>query len=171
MRRRLPGTLKINLHKYASRGQPALLGLARPRTQSIMRSHHDFTNRRRGDAEAQPTASLAHSFQQLPGPHLELATTHFTNMQKGVGLGALSRTSKASQIYASHGERLQKANVDQLTTQFNVFQAALHEFSRTHAKVHSARDPGLYEPLADELLRISAPTPRFAPSSPECAPR
>lgn len=56
-------------------------------------------------------------------------------MQKGVGLGALSRTSKASQIYASHGERLQKSNLDELNTQLSVFQAALQEFSRTHAKV------------------------------------
>lgn len=56
-------------------------------------------------------------------------------MNKGVGLGALSGRSKASQIYASHGERLQKSHIDELTTQLNVFQAALHEFSRTHTKV------------------------------------
>lgn len=55
-------------------------------------------------------------------------------MQKGVGLGALSRNSKASQIYASHGERIQKAHLEELSTQLNVFQAALQEFSRTHAK-------------------------------------
>lgn len=55
-------------------------------------------------------------------------------MQKGVGLGALTRKSNASQIYASHGERIQKAHLEELTTQLNVFQAALQEFSRTHAK-------------------------------------
>lgn len=55
-------------------------------------------------------------------------------MQKGVGLGALSRTSKASQIYANHGERLQKSHIDELNTQLEVFQQALSHFSRTHAK-------------------------------------
>jgi len=55
-------------------------------------------------------------------------------MQKGVGLGALSRNSKHSQLYASHGERLQRSHVDKLNTQLEVFQAALVEFSRTHAK-------------------------------------
>jgi ESCRT-II complex subunit VPS22 len=55
-------------------------------------------------------------------------------MQKGVGLGALTRNSKFSQQYASHGERLKQSNVEQLNTQLEVFQAALLEFSRTHAK-------------------------------------
>ncbi|KAI5842855.1 EAP30/Vps36 family-domain-containing protein [Tricharina praecox] len=55
-------------------------------------------------------------------------------MQKGVGLGALSRNSKHSQLYASHGERLQRSHADKLSTQLSVFQAALIEFSRTHAK-------------------------------------
>lgn len=55
-------------------------------------------------------------------------------MQKGVGLGALSRNSKTNKQYALHGERLQKSQLDKLNTQLSVFQAALLEFSRTHAK-------------------------------------
>ncbi|TGZ84293.1 ESCRT-2 complex [Ascodesmis nigricans] len=55
-------------------------------------------------------------------------------MQKGVGLGALTRNTKASQIYASHGERIQKAHLEELATQLNVFQAVLQEFARRHAK-------------------------------------
>lgn len=55
-------------------------------------------------------------------------------MQKGAGVGALNRNSRTSQQYASHGERLQKSQVDKLNTQLEVFQAALLEFSRTHTK-------------------------------------
>ena len=55
-------------------------------------------------------------------------------MQKGVGLGALSRNSKTNKQYALHGEKLQKTQLDQLNTQLSVFQAALLEFSRSHAK-------------------------------------
>lgn len=58
----------------------------------------------------------------------------YTIMQKGVGLGALTRNSRTNQQYALHGERLQKSQIDKLNTQLSVFQAALLEFSRTHAK-------------------------------------
>jgi len=55
-------------------------------------------------------------------------------MRRGAGLGALNRNSRTTQQYASHGERLQRSQVDRLNTQLEVFQAALNEFSRTHAK-------------------------------------
>ncbi|KAF8250865.1 ESCRT-2 complex [Wilcoxina mikolae CBS 423.85] len=55
-------------------------------------------------------------------------------MQKGVGLGALTRNSRTNEQYALYGERLQKSQLDKLNTQLSVFQAALLEFSHTHAK-------------------------------------
>ncbi|KAF8535815.1 EAP30/Vps36 family-domain-containing protein [Trichophaea hybrida] len=55
-------------------------------------------------------------------------------MQKGVGLGALTRNSRTNEQYALYGERLQRSQLDKLNTQLSVFQAALLEFSHTHAK-------------------------------------
>lgn len=55
-------------------------------------------------------------------------------MQKGAGFGALTRNSRAAQQYELHGKRLQESQFDKLDTQLSVFQAALLEFSRTHAK-------------------------------------
>lgn len=55
-------------------------------------------------------------------------------MQKGAGFGALTRNSHAAQQYELLGKRLQESQFDKLDTQLSVFQAALLEFSRTHAK-------------------------------------
>jgi ESCRT-II complex subunit VPS22 len=55
-------------------------------------------------------------------------------MQKGAGLGALTRSSKFSAQYAQHGNVLKDRSATALSTQLTVFQAALREFSRTHAK-------------------------------------
>lgn len=54
--------------------------------------------------------------------------------RRGVGLGALTRTSQSQQQYQSHGSLIQKTHIDELTTQLSVFQAALAQFARTHAK-------------------------------------
>lgn len=55
-------------------------------------------------------------------------------MRKGVGLGALTRSSQTSQIYASHGQSLRASDISELTTQLEVFRSALINFSQTHAK-------------------------------------
>lgn len=54
--------------------------------------------------------------------------------RRGVGLGALTRTTQSAQIYQSHGSQIQKQHIEELSTQLSVFQAALAQFSRTHAK-------------------------------------
>ncbi|KAH8150267.1 uncharacterized protein LAJ45_05478 [Morchella importuna] len=54
-------------------------------------------------------------------------------MRKGVGLGALSRTTHTRSTYTTHGAALQKSHIDQLTTQLSVFQSQLSHFARTHA--------------------------------------
>ncbi|KAH0608544.1 uncharacterized protein H6S33_001678 [Morchella sextelata] len=54
-------------------------------------------------------------------------------MRKGVGLGALTRTTHTRSTYTTHGAALQKSHIDQLTTQLSVFQAQLSHFARTHA--------------------------------------
>lgn len=54
--------------------------------------------------------------------------------RRGVGLGALTRTSQSQQQYQTHGTHIHKTHIDELTTQLSVFQAALAQFARTHAK-------------------------------------
>lgn len=54
-------------------------------------------------------------------------------MRKGVGLGALTRTTHTRSTYTTHGAALQKSHIDQLTTQLSVFQSQLSHFARTHA--------------------------------------
>jgi len=54
--------------------------------------------------------------------------------RRGVGLGALTRNAQSAQQYQSHGTQIQKQHIDELTTQLSVFQAALGQFARTHAK-------------------------------------
>ncbi|KAI9828041.1 MAG: hypothetical protein M1832_003568 [Thelocarpon impressellum] len=55
-------------------------------------------------------------------------------MRKGVGLGAFDRRQLTSQQYASHGNTLRTEQLSSLTTQLEVFQSLLHQFSVTHAK-------------------------------------
>ncbi|KAI5841166.1 EAP30/Vps36 family-domain-containing protein [Morchella snyderi] len=54
-------------------------------------------------------------------------------MRKGVGLGALTRTTHTRSTYTTHGAALQKSQIDHLTTQLSVFQSQLSAFARTHA--------------------------------------
>lgn len=57
-----------------------------------------------------------------------------SKMRRGVGLGAFDRRNQTSQQYASHGNTLRAEHVSSLTTQLEVFQSLLHQFSVTHAK-------------------------------------
>lgn len=55
-------------------------------------------------------------------------------MRKGVGLAAFDRRQHISQQYASHGSSLRAEHLSSLTTQLEVFQSLLHQFSISHAK-------------------------------------
>ncbi|WPH02031.1 vacuolar-sorting protein dot2 [Acrodontium crateriforme] len=54
--------------------------------------------------------------------------------RRGVGLSAFSNAAISSDQYARHGEQLRTSHADALENQRSVFQAALHNFSLTHAK-------------------------------------
>lgn len=54
--------------------------------------------------------------------------------RRGVGLSAFSNAAISSDQYARHGEQLRTTHADALANQLSVFQAALHNFSLTHAK-------------------------------------
>jgi ESCRT-II complex subunit VPS22 len=54
--------------------------------------------------------------------------------RRGVGLGAFSNASISSEQYAKHGQQLRTSHAEALANQLSVFQAALHNFSLTHAK-------------------------------------
>lgn len=54
--------------------------------------------------------------------------------RRGVGLNAFSNAAISSDQYARHGAALRTSHADALANQFSVFQAALHNFSLTHAK-------------------------------------
>ncbi|EME41740.1 hypothetical protein DOTSEDRAFT_81953 [Dothistroma septosporum NZE10] len=54
--------------------------------------------------------------------------------RRGVGLGAFSNAAISSDKYAAHGAALRSTHADALANQLSVFQAALHNFSLTHAK-------------------------------------
>ncbi|KAF2487966.1 EAP30/Vps36 family-domain-containing protein [Neohortaea acidophila] len=54
--------------------------------------------------------------------------------RRGVGLGAFSNAAISSDQYARHGAALRTIHAEALSTQLSVFQAALHNFSLTHAK-------------------------------------
>jgi ESCRT-II complex subunit VPS22 len=57
-----------------------------------------------------------------------------SSSRRGVGLSAFSRTAIAQSQYASHGRQLQSSQQQSLSTQLEVFQSLLHQFSITHAK-------------------------------------
>lgn len=61
-------------------------------------------------------------------------TNSTTKMRRGVGLGAFDRRNQTSQQYASHGHTLRAEHLSSLSTQLEVFQSLLHQFSVTHAK-------------------------------------
>lgn len=54
--------------------------------------------------------------------------------RRGVGLSAFSNAAISSDQYARHGAALRTSHADALANQLSVFQAALHNFSITHAK-------------------------------------
>ncbi|CAK1359987.1 Vacuolar-sorting protein SNF8 [Cercospora beticola] len=54
--------------------------------------------------------------------------------RRGVGLSAFSNAAISSDKYAAHGASLKSSHADALANQLAVFQAALHNFSLTHAK-------------------------------------
>ncbi|QIW95020.1 hypothetical protein AMS68_000538 [Peltaster fructicola] len=56
-----------------------------------------------------------------------------SSSRRGVGLSAFSSAISAEQ-YARHGESLRSNHAEALANQLSVFQAALHNFSLTHAK-------------------------------------
>lgn len=53
--------------------------------------------------------------------------------RRGVGLGAFTNRTQASQSYASHGSQLKSSNAASLQTQLSVFQSLLHTFALEHA--------------------------------------
>lgn len=54
--------------------------------------------------------------------------------RRGVGLSAFSSSAISADQYARHGESLKSSHAEALNNQLSVFQAALHNFSLTHAK-------------------------------------
>ncbi|KAF2717054.1 ELL complex subunit Eap30 [Polychaeton citri CBS 116435] len=54
--------------------------------------------------------------------------------RRGVGLSAFKTASISADQYARHGAQLRSNHADALANQLSVFQAALHNFSITHAK-------------------------------------
>lgn len=54
--------------------------------------------------------------------------------RRGVGLSAFSNAAISSDQYARHGAALRTTHAEALSNQLSVFQAALHNFSLTHAK-------------------------------------
>nr|POF20600.1 vacuolar-sorting protein dot2 [Quercus suber] len=57
-----------------------------------------------------------------------------SSSRRGVGLSAFSNASISSDQYARHGQQIRTTHADALANQLSVFQAALHNFSLTHAK-------------------------------------
>lgn len=57
-----------------------------------------------------------------------------SSARRGVGLSAFSHASISADQYARHGAQLRSSHADALANQLSVFQAALHNFSLTHAK-------------------------------------
>jgi ESCRT-II complex subunit VPS22 len=56
------------------------------------------------------------------------------SQRRGVGLNAFSNAAISSEQYARHGQQLRSTHAEALANQLSVFQAALHNFSLTHAK-------------------------------------
>jgi ESCRT-II complex subunit VPS22 len=54
--------------------------------------------------------------------------------RRGVGLSAFSNSAISADTYARHGQTLRTNHASALANQLSVFQAALHNFSLTHAK-------------------------------------
>ncbi|KAK5109031.1 hypothetical protein LTR62_007579 [Meristemomyces frigidus] len=57
-----------------------------------------------------------------------------SSTRRGVGLNAFSNAAISSEQYARHGQQLRSNHAEALANQLSVFQAALHNFSLTHAK-------------------------------------
>ena len=57
-----------------------------------------------------------------------------SSSRRGVGLSAFSNAAISSDQYARHGAALRTTHAEALSNQLSVFQAALHNFSLTHAK-------------------------------------
>ena len=57
-----------------------------------------------------------------------------SSTRRGVGLSAFSNATISADQYARHGAALRSTHADALANQLSVFQAALHNFSLTHAK-------------------------------------
>lgn len=64
----------------------------------------------------------------------EHVTSAMSSNRRGVGLSAFSNAAISSDKYAAHGASLKSSHADALANQLSVFQAALHNFSLTHAK-------------------------------------
>lgn len=54
--------------------------------------------------------------------------------RRGVGLSAFSNSAISADQYARHGQTLRANHAEALANQLSVFQAALHNFSLTHAR-------------------------------------
>jgi ESCRT-II complex subunit VPS22 len=61
-------------------------------------------------------------------------TSIMSSNRRGVGLGAFSNSAISADQYARHGQTLRSNHAEALANQLSVFQAALHNFSLTHAK-------------------------------------
>nr|POE94228.1 vacuolar-sorting protein dot2 [Quercus suber] len=57
-----------------------------------------------------------------------------SSSRRGVGLSVFSNATISSDQYARHGQQIRTSHADALANQLSVFQAALHNFSLTHAK-------------------------------------
>ncbi|OJJ84765.1 ESCRT-II subunit protein SNF8 [Aspergillus glaucus CBS 516.65] len=53
--------------------------------------------------------------------------------RRGVGLGAFTNRTQATQSYATHGANLRSTHTSSLQTQLSVFQSALHSFALEHS--------------------------------------
>lgn len=69
--------------------------------------------------------------QRLAG---NFASCQMASNRRGVGLNAFSNAAISSEQYARHGQQLRTSHAEALANQLSVFQAALHNFSLTHAK-------------------------------------
>ena len=66
--------------------------------------------------------------------HYTTTITKMSSNRRGVGLSAFSNSAISADQYARHGQALRSNHAEALANQLSVFQAALHNFSLTHAK-------------------------------------
>lgn len=81
-----------------------------------------------------PTSSYTTPLPTSLSPSLFLDNVAMASSRRGVGLNAFSNAAISSDKYAAHGAQLRSSHADALANQLSVFQAALHNFSLTHAK-------------------------------------